>query len=72
MRIEGRARSLVDHSESGTRPSERVLEKLPSSWWNLHLKPVLGDPKKLEGTHTYEVAGRVYSQAAEFYRWRDK
>ena len=67
MRVKVCARSLAD--ESGTPPSDRVHEELPSPEWDLVLKPVPGEPRKLEGPHTYLVAGRAYSEAMEYYTY---
>jgi hypothetical protein len=69
MRIEVRARSLVD--ETGTPPSERVHETLPAVGWNLALTPVPGGRRKLEGTHVYPVGGSTYSKAKEYYTYGD-
>ena len=69
MRVEVRARSLVD--ETGMPPSERVHETLPSAGWDLVLKPVPSEPRKLEGPHVYKVGGSIYSQAQEYYTYAD-
>ncbi len=69
MRVEVRARSLVD--ETGTPPSEHVRETLPALGWNLVLKPVPSERRKLQGTHEYPMGGSIYSQAAEYYTYAD-
>lgn len=70
MRVRFCARSL-DAPETGTPPSERVHETLPSPQWDLVLNPEPGAPRKLVGDHTYYVAGRPYSKAKEYYTYAD-
>lgn len=71
MRVEVRARSLVPDSESGTAPSDRVHEELPSPGWDITLKPVANERKMLQGPHNYRVRGSIYSQAQEYYSYAD-
>jgi hypothetical protein len=69
MRVEVRARSLG--MQSGEPPNERVSETLPAVGWDLVLKPVSDEPRKLEGLHVYRDAGIIYSQAKEYYTHAD-
>lgn len=69
MRVKVCARTLVD--ETGTPPGPPANERLPSPEWNLVLQPVPGEPRKLEGIHTFLVAGRPYSRATEYYTYAD-
>jgi len=71
MRVRVCARTLVLGSETGTPPSDRVHEALPSPEWIVNLTPVSGEPLKLEGTHSYPVATEVYSTAKEDYTYID-
>ncbi len=71
MHVEVRARSLLDKSESGTPPSERVHEDLPSASWDLKLEPITNERKMLQGSHVYKVGGSIYSQAQEYYSYAD-
>jgi hypothetical protein len=69
MRVRVSARSVVEGTEKGTRPSERVREELPSREWDLVLEPVPGEPQVLKGAHTYRVATAVYSRATEVHEY---
>jgi hypothetical protein len=69
MRVKVCARSRVD--ETGTPPDDRACEALPSTEWELVLKPVPSAPLKLEGTHQYSVAGQTYSRALKYYTYVD-
>jgi hypothetical protein len=70
MRVKVCARTLIE--ETGTPPGRSANEGLPSPEWNLHLYPVPGEPRRLEGIHTFTVAGRPYSSALEYYTYADQ
>lgn len=69
MRVKNCIRIIVKGTEKGARPSDIVLEGLPSPEWTLKLKPSAGEPLILTGEHKYPVALKVYSKAKEEYEY---
>jgi hypothetical protein len=56
--------------EEGQAPKESFREELfGSGEFNLELKPVPGESKRLHGKHTYKVGNRVYQEAEEDYKY---
>lgn len=68
MHVEVLSRTRI--KEEGEPPDARFREELfGSNEFDLELKRVPGESKRLHGTHEYRVANRVYQEAEEDYQY---